>query len=486
MQPDRPVPPYPEEFGLAYWMDRVMRKCEAALHDLAPESVHDLRVALRRCRSIADGYRTFDPDPSWKEMKKEGRILFRRLGELRDTQVMLDLVGRLVIGPEATIRLVNAFLAGREIQLKSIAHEALRKFNLDKWSAWRKLLPLRTHSIPMEGPAFQHLALECWHQARELHRQALRNRSQIAFHRLRIGLKKFRYTVENFLPQRHEQWGNDLRELQDLLGELHDLHVLWRTALGIGVLKDTEARSLWRTSIGDERRRRLDGYRRRMVGGTSLWATWRAGLPGPSELEAATIARLATWASFRDDDPDRTGRVTRLALQLYDGLRQEGLLASADPLGARLLLHIAALLHDIGFEDKKKRRKAPCRLIEQLEPPLGLKAQDLQLAALAVRYHRGAFPSPAHKKFALLTDRHRWVVVLTAGILRLAAVFASAGSGSVRSLSVGRIQTAILVTADSYEESDPIVEKLAKARHLLESACRAPVMVRSAQIVKDA
>jgi hypothetical protein len=71
-------------------------------------------------------------------------------------------------------------------------------------------------------------------------------------------------------------------------------------------------------------------------------------------------------------------------------------------------------------------------------------------------------------------------------MLRLAAVFASAGSGSVRSLSVGRIQTAILVTADSYDESDPIVEKLAKARHLLESACRAPVLVRSSQIVKDA
>ena len=73
---------------------------------------------------------------------------------------------------------------------------------------------------------FQHLALERWEEARELHRQALRNRSQVGYHQLRIGIKRFRYTVENFLPQRHEKWAKDLRDLQDALGEVHDFDVL--------------------------------------------------------------------------------------------------------------------------------------------------------------------------------------------------------------------------------------------------------------------
>ena len=60
----------------------------------------------------------------------------------------------------------------------------------------------------------------------DLHRQALRNRTQVGYHQLRIGIKRFRYMCENFLPQRHAKWAKDLRELQDALGEVHDFDVL--------------------------------------------------------------------------------------------------------------------------------------------------------------------------------------------------------------------------------------------------------------------
>jgi CHAD domain-containing protein len=55
--------------GLRYWMARVLEECEHVAADFSADPVHDLRVALRRCRSMADGMMAMDPDPDWKAMK---------------------------------------------------------------------------------------------------------------------------------------------------------------------------------------------------------------------------------------------------------------------------------------------------------------------------------------------------------------------------------------------------------------------------------
>ena len=76
-------------------MLRVLEECERVSADFAPDPVHDLRVSLRRCRSLADGLMALDPDPNWKAMKKAGKRLFQRLGDLRDVQVMMEWVEKL-------------------------------------------------------------------------------------------------------------------------------------------------------------------------------------------------------------------------------------------------------------------------------------------------------------------------------------------------------------------------------------------------------
>ncbi len=308
------------KIGLAFWMDRVLEECERASVDFAPDPVHDLRVALRRCRSMADGIMAIDPDPTWKQMKKSGKALFSRLGDLRDTQVMEEWMHRLDSpGDPVTSKLLQ-FLAIREAQFKQESAQALEDFDRKQWRRWSKTLPRRASRLRLGSDIFKHLALERWIEAHDLHRRALRNRSQVAFHSLRIGIKRFRYIVENFLPQQHGAWSDDLKELQDLLGEVHDLDVVWSTALQVNAFPDAAAHSRWHARIIQERTTRIDKYKDKMTGKDSLWQVWRAELPQGKQIETAALHRLRLWASVLDPDFKHSDRVTRLALQLYDGL----------------------------------------------------------------------------------------------------------------------------------------------------------------------
>ena len=89
-----------EKRGIRYWMERVIKECERAKSGFEADPVHDLRVALRRCRSMAEGFRAVDPDPTWRKMRKTGKAVFSALGELRDAQVMKAWVEKLGITPE--------------------------------------------------------------------------------------------------------------------------------------------------------------------------------------------------------------------------------------------------------------------------------------------------------------------------------------------------------------------------------------------------
>src|SRR5271165_7146755 len=68
--------PNDKKAGLAYWAQRVLEECDKASQGFAADPVHDLRVAIRRCRSMADGFLSVDPDPGWKQMKRLGKPLF--------------------------------------------------------------------------------------------------------------------------------------------------------------------------------------------------------------------------------------------------------------------------------------------------------------------------------------------------------------------------------------------------------------------------
>ena len=466
----------PIKVGLGYWMQEVLDQAGKAEKGFDPDAVHDLRTALRRCRSMADGMMVFDSDPAWKKMRRAGKQLFQSLGALRDTHVLLDWIEKLAPQDDSCASALRQHLGQKEDELKRTAATALEQFDRHRWSLWTRDLPLRAAKISSGSPLFAHLALERWYQAHELHRRALRNRTRVGFHNLRIGLKRFRYTVENFLPSLHEFWASDLKLLQDALGDVHDLDVLWTTALTVKAFPDLASRQEWRSRIQQRRQECLQTYREKMVGRGSLWTVWRAALPKSEQLRVLGLQRLEIWASLLDPTVRHSRHVARLALQIFDGLSD--CLRPLNRETCRCMLQAAALMHDVGLARANRgHHKESARLIRKLTAPLGWSSDEIALVALVARHHRGALPATSQKRFVALPKSKRWLVQFLGGILRLACACDWQHDSHIRRLQVEISPAVLTLHSEGYVGEPSFAEHLATARCLLELAYRRPVFI---------
>lgn len=283
-----------KHIGLETWMTRVLALCPQVEDSWDAEGVHDLRVALRRCRTMADALSEVNPSPGWRKLKKTSRGLFHQLGLLRDTQVEREWVKKLSPAGGGARRVLLTHLARREKQERKIARQALEEFDRKEWKKWLRKLPEKERFFPLESVVYQRLALAQLNGAAGLFQAAQKRRSRVAWHRLRIGLKRFRYTVENFLPQRSEVWIEDLKRLQDLLGEVHDLDVLRAEILRLKPALDEEEKKAWLARIEAERESRLREVRSRITDKGSLWLTWRTGFGWNHALHSVTRSGTLT------------------------------------------------------------------------------------------------------------------------------------------------------------------------------------------------
>src|ERR1700751_290424 len=122
------------ERGLQYWMERVVTEAERARNGVQAEPVPDLRVAIRRCRSMADGFRMLDPEPAWNKMRKAGKAVFSALGDLRDVHVQMEWVQKLSTPEDPVSAKLLAYFQQRESELKQAAEAALGNFDIAQWT----------------------------------------------------------------------------------------------------------------------------------------------------------------------------------------------------------------------------------------------------------------------------------------------------------------------------------------------------------------
>lgn len=479
MSTTAPTVPTPDKkSGLLYWAQRTVEECDNADQAFAADPVHDLRVAIRRCRSMADGFLSIDSDRRWKQMKRMAKPLFASLGELRDVQVMMGWIEKLSSPDDPVRAILLQELHRREEELKAGAQQELARFDRKQWLSLNACLGERAETIALDGAVFQVLALERWQEAHRLHGNALRNRSAVGYHQLRIGIKRLRYTVENFLPSLHKKWSKDLRVLQDALGEVHDFDVLWAMVRSHPEIA-SDVRAQWRATLQEQRNQRLSLYRERMVGRRSLWTRWRAALPSGGDLEAASMEKLRLWASFLNPDSSPATRVTSLALQLYDCLAGFGMIRAHGQ--QRRILEAAAMLHDVGrSKHHNGHRRRALRLLRKLSPPPSWTLQDMRAIAIVARYHCGTIAPASHRMFAGIPARSRNQLLKLAGMLRLAYALVRMLQSVDSQPLISNQDGALVLSAPSLNGYiGPEGERLASAKYLLEATCHVQLRLES-------
>jgi len=119
-------------------------------------------------------------------------------------------------------------------------------------------------------------------------------------------------------------------------------------------------------------------------------------------------------------DVQHASTVADLALRLFDELQAEHGLGPRH----RLLLEVAALLHEIGgFVSSRSHHKHSEYLIANSEI-FGLNRDEITIVAQVARYHRRSGPKPSHLEYMALPRETRVTVNKLAALLRVADALA--------------------------------------------------------------
>ena len=239
------------------------------LHDPADtEALHDFRVALRRLRSCLRSYSALLDRSLPKKLRRRLRDLARATGPGRDTEVQIEWLRSRAQQLASSHRAGLAWLLARLDERMRQAYGDLKEHLEDKFprvgeELRRRLSVYRTEVYlspdaqrPTFAPTFADTTADILRdQVAELQMHLSRiedEEDETEAHQARISAKRLRYLLEPLTDELPLAVPvvKRLKGLQEVLGELHDAHVL-ETELQISVVEAAaeRARKLFDVSI---------------------------------------------------------------------------------------------------------------------------------------------------------------------------------------------------------------------------------------------
>ncbi len=122
--------------------------------------------------------------------------------------------------------------------------------------------------------------------------------------------------------------------------------------------------------------------------------------------------------------------VAELSRKLFDQLREQHQLDGR----SEVILHVAALLHEIGLQINVRSHHKHALYIIKNSELFGLSQAELLMVGLVARYYRRATPQPSHTDYMALDRDSRVLVSKLSAILRLASALDDTRSGRIREI----------------------------------------------------
>jgi exopolyphosphatase / guanosine-5'-triphosphate,3'-diphosphate pyrophosphatase len=171
-----------------------------------------------------------------------------------------------------------------------------------------------------------------------------------------------------------------------------------------------------------------------------------------TDIRYKGVLHLAETCHYEKEHSDQ---VTRLALQLYDQLRDLHRLEDIN----REYLEAAGILHNVGFFiSHAQHHRHSYYIIRNSEYLTGFTSHEIEIIAQVSRYHRKSVPKPKHEEFARLSPKDQMIVKKLAGILRVAEGLDRTHSSIIQSLRCDRSAEVLTVHLRSSNDTYPSLE----------------------------
>jgi CHAD domain-containing protein len=193
-------------------LERLAYQVNHTLHTPDDDSVHDLRVAIRRFSQSLALYKPVYAAKDVKKIRSRLKELLDRTNDARDCDVALDLLSKSELTEAAALE--QPLRERRKEQIRQLT-PALRRWAARKTSSkWRAAISAQGDPDANRLPRLLKRVLK----------HAAQAKSARELHQLRLEGKKLRYSIELLRPEDAPQ----IKELQSLLGDVSDCRAVRR------------------------------------------------------------------------------------------------------------------------------------------------------------------------------------------------------------------------------------------------------------------